>query len=144
MPTYKRNPAVAEVLGQHPTAGLPLFQTENEGLSKHEQYIATKAPRAIPLATDTRKLSHIALTFDKDILTKKQLWVFNAFKELRALGYADATNEEIRVHLNTRINLIVGRTFELRQKGVIGKSRKRKCRVTNNIVTAWTILKELE
>ncbi len=137
---YKRNEAVADILHAHPTAGLPLFQNENKGLSKRDQYLATEAPKAIPIATDTRKLSHIGLTLDPDILTKKQLWVFNAFRELQNLGHDDATNEEIRVHLNTRINLVVGRTFELREKGVIGKSQKRKCRVTGNVVTAWTII----
>lgn len=140
---YKRNEAVADVIGQHPTAGLPLFQNENEGLSKREKYLVTEAPRAIPVATDTRKLSHVALALDPDILQKKELWVYNAFKELREMGYEDATNEEIRVHLNTEINHVVGRTFGLRQKGVIGKSQKRKCRVTGNVVTAWMIVKEI-
>lgn len=142
MMPYKRNEAVADVIEQHPTAGLPLFQTENKELSKREQYLVTEAPRAIPLATDTRKLSHIVLTFDPDILNKKELWVFNAFKELREQGHDDATNEEIRVHLNTEINRVVGRTFALREKGVLGKSQKRKCRITGNLVTAWTIIKE--
>jgi hypothetical protein len=141
---YKRNEAVADVIGQHPTAGLPLFQNENEGLSKREKYLVTQAPRTIPLATDTRKLSHVALTFSKDILNEKQLWVFNGFKELRAMGYEDATNEEVRVHLKTEINRVVGRTFELRERGVIGKSQKRICRVTGRVVTAWRITKELE
>ena len=141
---WKRNEAVADVIAGHPTAGLPLFQNENEELSKLEKYLVKEAPRAIPVATDTRKLSHIALTFDPNILARRELWVFSGFKELRELGFEDATNEEVRVHLNTRINLVVGRTFGLRQKGVLGKSQKRKCRTTGNVVTAWVILKEPE
>ncbi len=141
---YKRNEAIADVIAGHPTAGLPLFREDNKDLSKREQYLVNKAPRAFPIATDTRKLSHIALTFDPDILNRRERWVFGGFKALRDQGEADATNEEVRVHLNTRINLVVGRTFGLRQKGVLGRSQKRKCRTTGHVVTAWTIIKEPE
>lgn len=86
------------------------------------------------VATDTRKLSHTILTFDPAMLGERQLLTYKAFMQ-----FEDATNEEIRVHLDLAINRVVGRTFELRQLGLVAFSQKRKCRITGNVVTAWKI-----
>ena len=51
----------------------------------------------------------------------------------------NATNSEIAQVLNRAINTIVPRCHELREKGLVSKAGRRKCRVTLRNVNAWKI-----
>jgi len=86
----------------------------------------------MPLATDTRKLSHVITTHDKLKLTARQ---FKVLETLQLIG--PSTNEEIREHLGWQINWVTGRTFELRQFGVVVDAGRRKCKITGNICHVW-------
>jgi DNA-binding MarR family transcriptional regulator len=85
-------------------------------------------------ATDTRKLSHLILTHNKLQLTNKQLAVLEAIVEI-----GPATNEEVAHHLGWEINRVVGRTFELREFGVVINAGKRRCRITGEIAHTWKV-----
>lgn len=88
----------------------------------------------MPLATDTRKLSHVITTHDKMKLTARQLKVLDT---IRLLG--PSTNREIREHLGWEINCVTGRTFELRQYGVVVDAGRRKCKIGGNICHQWKV-----
>lgn len=96
------------------------------------------APRAIEVATPTKKLSHDIIMFDRKALAQKQWDVFNAI-EMLSKQHGDATNQEIADWIPRSINRIVGRTFELRELGYIVPSQRRACRSTGQIVQAWKV-----
>lgn len=137
MPEYRRNRLLAEKIKGDGTFGLPLF---NESVPPCEPGASrlAEAPSSVALATDTRKLSHIMLTFDKQRLGKMQRIVFEVIKE-----HGPVTNEEINKILGWKaINRVVGRTFELRSYGIEKKplvvfAGKRICTVTGNICSTW-------
>jgi hypothetical protein len=132
MSTFLRNNYRADHIrrfGQ--AAGTPLFDS---AANKAEQTRFENAPKAIQTGDDTRKLSHTMLKADEMKLGDMQQLVLD---ELYKIG--PATNEEIAQHLGLPINHVVGRTFELRQFGLVVSAGKRKCSVTGNIVHAWRV-----
>ncbi len=134
---FRRNEMLGDLLHRHPTAGLPLFAAENQELTSRERRIVKDAPRAIQVATETRNLAHRTLIYNTESLSEKQRGVLGAI-----VGYwndcgGDITNTEIAETLLWPINRVVGRTFELRQLGLVLPSERRACRVTGYIVWAW-------
>lgn len=134
MSPHRKNTALADVLRTHPEAGLPLFADEK--LTERQRDVAANAPRAIELATETRKAAHERLVTDHRAMGRKQSLVFDALTKLCS-EHHDATNEEIARALGWEINRVVGRTFELRQLKRVKLSRKRTCRITGQTVSAW-------
>jgi hypothetical protein len=136
MPYYRKNSYRADVVrrfGQ--TAGLPLFENStSKPLSEPTKSRFENAPKALQLATDTRRLAHTILRHNKPALSTKQLAVLDALKQI-----GPATNEEIAHYLGWPINRVVGRTFELRQFGVVVPDKKRPCQITGNVVWAWKV-----
>jgi CRP-like cAMP-binding protein len=110
------------------TAGLPLFDERN---AAHIQARINHVPKSIPVATDTRKISHLAIQFKIGVEQQK---VFDAF-----CSVPDGTNKEIAAMLNIDASTVSGRNNELRKLGLITVSRKRQCSITKNIVTAWRV-----
>lgn len=90
------------------------------------------APRAMQLATDTRKLAEATLKTDEMKLADKQQRVYDCILE-----YGPANNTEIAWYLGWAINRIVGRTFELRQMGLVVPAGKRACTRTGMITQTW-------
>jgi len=133
MARYRRNPYRMEVINRFgQTVNLPLFEQTSRRLPEPTRSRFEGAPKSIAVATDTRKLSHLILTHDKRQLTNKQLAVLGAIIDI-----GPASNEEIAHHLGWEINRVVGRTFELRQYGIVVLAGKRKCRRTGMIVSVW-------
>ena len=134
MENYRRNSLLEEKVAMNPTFGLPLF---NDKASTASEYRLQSAPASIPLATDTRKLSHIMLKFDRKQLNEKQRRVYDVIKK-----HGPLTNEEIAKILAWPINRVTGRTFELRHFGLEKKALvvpdiRRICNVTGNCVSTW-------
>lgn len=132
MMPYRRNRIRQEAINRFgATAGLPLF---GDKMTEPARSRLANAPKAIDVATDTRKLAHVILTHNTVELTKKQLVVRDAIEMI-----GPASNEEIADHLGWKINRVTGRTFELRTFGVVVPAGKRQCRITRNIVKTWRI-----
>lgn len=120
------------------------------------------APKAMPVATETRKLAHIALTYDARELGVKQQAVYEVLSKVahwdnyqveECLGHwrdgaleklESLSNEEIAKYLELPINRVVGRTFELRQFGLVTAAKKRACLVTGRIVQTWRVTSQEE
>ena len=135
MPRYRRNRFRQETIqrfGQ--TANLPLFNGHSKPISEPTKSRFERAPKAIALATDTRNLSDTILRHDEISLSEKQLAVLEA---IQLIG--PASNEEVAHYLGWPINRVVGRTFELREFGVVLPAGKRQCRITGNIVHTWRV-----
>jgi hypothetical protein len=137
---YRRNTYVVDQVSRFgQTVGMPLFeQTTPQPDAAGKERLAN-APKVMELATDTQKLSHTMLKADQMRLAEMQWFVLNAIDKI-----GPATNEELRQYLNVGINRIVGRTFELRQLGLVISAGKRPCKVTGNVVHAWMIVKPKE
>ncbi len=133
---YKRNELVERALRDDPTAGLPLFDQGKKRRSKRLQHIIERAPRAVEIGTDTRKLAHTSLSFDPTLLAEKERIVFNEFSNV-----PDATNQEVADSLGWAVNWVTGRTFRLRELGYLvpATPKKRVCKSTGNIVRAWRV-----
>ncbi len=131
---YRKNEAIARVLSEHQTAGLPLFREENKDLSKRERYLVNEAPRAFPLATDSKKLSHTILNYDKTLLGQKQQVVFEEFMRL-----GNATNLEVAHSLDWQVSTVCARCFELRELGFIIPAGKRQCTQSGMVVHSWGV-----
>ena len=131
---FRRNSSLTEALQRNPTLDLPLFANQNRRVSRRDKLLVKQAPRAVEVATPTRNLAHKQLTYDPEALNDKQRLVYEQFAK-----YEDATNEEIRVSLGWEINRVCGRTYELREMGLIVPSQRRQCRITGNIVQAWRV-----
>jgi hypothetical protein len=137
MPDYRRNRLLQEKIADNKTFGLPLFKDEHSADAPTD-YRLDSAPASIALATDTRKLSHIMLKFDRKKLGDKHRQIYDIIKE-----HGPVTNEEINTILGWKaINRIVGRVFELRSFGIDKKplvefAGKRVCTVTGNCVSTW-------
>jgi hypothetical protein len=114
------------------TAGLPLFEAVGPRIPKRFRTRLENAAKSMPLATDTRNLARIAQTSDPVELGDKQQKVLDAIRDLGA-----PTNAEIARHLDWPINRVTGRTFELRQYGLVAENGKRACSVTRRIVATW-------
>jgi hypothetical protein len=143
MTDYHQNSLLKKKTGEDKTFGLPLFENEHPtGGPQH--YRLESAPVSVALATDTRKLSHITLTFDKKRLAEMQQVVYDVIKE-----HGPVTNEEINKILDWKaINRVVGRTFELRhfgknKKALVIPDIKRPCTVTGNMATPWKVNEEI-
>ena len=91
-------------------------------------------PKSIMTATETRKLAEMTVKIDAMRLANRQQEILDTMY-LRD----DWTNTEIAEKLELPINRVVGRTFELRQMGLVVPSRKRQCMVTRMIVQAWKV-----
>jgi hypothetical protein len=135
MSSFNRNSYRADHIrrfGQ--TTGTPLFDSVMKQPSEAEKARFENAPKAIQTGDDTRKLSHTMLLADEMNLGEMQQLVLDALYKI-----GPTTNEEIARHLGLPINHIVGRTFELRQFGLVVSDGKRKCSVTGNVVHAWRV-----
>lgn len=130
---YRRNPYRQEVINRYgQTAGLPLFERTSKAIPEPTKSRFKCAPKTIAVATDTKKLGHIAATHDPVRLGDKQQKVLDAF---RAIG--PASNTEVAHHLGWPINQVVGRTFELRELGLVVPAIKRVCSITGFVVQTW-------
>jgi hypothetical protein len=116
------------------TSGLPLFNATAKKIPEPIKSRFEAAPKSMAMATDTRKLSHVIATHDKLRLAEKQFAVLEAL-----IDVGPASNEEIAHYLGWPINRVVGRTFELRQFGVVLDGGRRKCRITGNLVHIWRL-----
>lgn len=138
MSTYRRNMVRQELINRYgQTAGCPLFENVTASTPEPAKTRIEHAPKAVALATDTKKLAHLLLTFDKIGLAEKQQMVLDTL-----IGHSNLTNEEIADLLGWPINHVVGRTFELRHLGIEGQpfvlpACKRRCSITGNVVQAW-------
>lgn len=129
MPHYKRNIAREEMIKRYGvTAALPLFDQKTP---VHVQERINHAPASIPVADDTRRISHLALQMK---IGEEQQKVLDAF-----CSVPDGTNKEIAALLNIDASTISARNNELRKLGLIVVSKKRQCSITKNIVTAWKV-----
>jgi hypothetical protein len=136
MTDYRKNSLLEEKVAANPTFGLPLFKGQ-PATPDAATYRLESAPASVALATDTRKLSHIILKFDRKSLADKQQKVYEVIKE-----HGPVTNEEIKKILGWEINQITGRTWELRHFGLekrplVVPDIKRLCTVTGNMATPW-------
>ena len=132
---YRRNPIREEFVRRRgPTAGLPLFEAAKPTLAAVEQARFNAAPKAIPVATDTRNLARTIQKADAVRLGDMQQRVF----DLMCGGeQSDWTNKEMARKLNIDASTVCARNYELRELILVTVSRKRICRVTGNTVTAW-------
>lgn len=147
---YRRN--IIERFGQE--TGLPLF--EKKGVSKPIQEPVKSrfenAPKAEYLATDTRRLGHIAVTHDTVALNKRQKAVFDVLKKVAnpedmdveyRLGVdyklTGASNREVAEYLGWDAHRVVGRMFELREYGEVVPVEKRVCLITGFLCQSWKI-----
>jgi len=136
MPDYRRNSLLEEKVAADSTFGLPLFN-EKQSTSGPANYRLESAPASVALATDTRKLSHIMLKFDRTKLNNRQRCVYDVIKQ-----HGPVTNEEIKELLHWPINRVTGRTFELRHYGkdkkpLVLPDIKRLCTITGEMATPW-------
>jgi len=137
MSDYRRNTLLQEKVAADNTFGLPLFQKKT-ATDDATTYRLESAPASVALATDTRKLSHIMLKFDRKKLGDKHRQIYDVIKQ-----HGPVTNEEINKILGWKaINRIVPRVFELRHFGLEKKALvvpdiKRICTVTGNCVSTW-------
>ena len=136
------------MIGRNPTVGLPLFEgggkketgdrSSVSGPPSPRQDVLLNAPRSSEVATGTRNHAYDALTFDRKLLSRKQLDVMTAIFALTET-YGDATNQEIADWIPRTINRVTGRTFELREMFYVVPSQRRHCRSTGEIVQAWKV-----
>jgi hypothetical protein len=130
--SYRRNKYrqdIIERFGQE--TGLPLFeQKAPEGVLT----ALDQAPKSMYVATETRKLAETIITHDEHRLGEKQQKVLDTMY-LRD----DWTNEELAHKLEWGINRVVGRVFELRERGLVVPAMKRVCGITGNVVQAWKV-----
>jgi predicted transcriptional regulator len=71
-------------------------------------------------------------------LAQSQATVYQILKDASRNGF-DMTNNEIASALHWSICRVTGRVKELRDAGVVVKSQKRRCGVTQNRVYAWKV-----
>lgn len=132
---YRRNSYRRDILIRFgPETGLPLFEQQIRPVPAPIKSRLNMAPKAILTATETRKLAEMTVKADLLVLADKQQRIYDTMY-LRD----DWTNTELAEHLDLPINQITGRTFELRQMGLVISSRKRQCLVTKMIVQAWKV-----
>lgn len=143
MTVYRRNNFRGDHINRFgATVGLPLFESmksDAQGPSEAQRARFEHAPKAMELGTDTRKLSHMMLVADEMRLGEMQRLVLEAFCQI-----GPATNEEIARHLKLPINRVVGRTFELREFGLVVGAGKKQCGITGNVVRAWDVKRPVD
>lgn len=114
--------------------GLPLFRQENKSIPKHIQKRIEIAPKSIAVATDTKKLAHLAVTADEIKLAEKQQAVLEKMYEQENWSY-----QELAKALDWSVNRVIPRVFELRQFGLVIAGERRLCRITGMIVQTWRV-----
>ena len=139
MSHYRRNTLRSDVLSRNPTAGLPLFDAANMRIPRRARHVGRFAPKALEIADGTRHLAHTSVTFSPDILASKQRAVFHEIRLSSHSPEIDITNQEIADRLGWPVNRVTGRTYELRELGLVIPSRRRVCRSTGSIAQAWRI-----
>jgi hypothetical protein len=133
---YQKNNYRADVIARHgETTGLPLFESANKTLSNRTQSRFDNAPKAIPTAKDTKRLSRLRQKINGAELSHTQQMVYDC---IAANG--PITNREIAALLDWQVSSVAGRNFELREFGKITAAGKRACRITGEVVTAWKVL----
>lgn len=145
MPDYIKNNFRKEVIEKYgPEAGLPLFESANKTLSNKTQTRFDAAPGAIPTGNDVKRLHHVSQAVNDVVLNENQQIVFDAFAFL-----GPSTNKEVSKYLKEKYPLpkdkweastVNARNFELRQFGKMTAAGKRKCNVTGEVVTQWTVV----
>ena len=133
--TYRKNSYRRDLLqrfGQE--AGLPLFDGTSKPAPEHVKKQLERAPKAMEVATETRKLGEMTARADELRLGQMQ-------QEVLDLMYTadDWTNGELARKLGWGVNRVTPRVFELRQFGLVIKSCHRVCGVTGMVVTAWRV-----
>jgi hypothetical protein len=133
MSIYRRNILREETIARcGETVGLPLFESVSKKLREPLRSRFEHAPKSIPVATDTRKLSRITQLQNVVDLSDKQQLVLDAFIEL-----GPSTNTEIAWHLKKESGWVSARNNELREFGYLVDAGKRPCRITGMIVHEW-------
>lgn len=133
--SYRKNKYRRELIERHgPEAGLPLFGQEPSTSKENVEKILDSIPKAIPLADDTRDLAETIVRHDEVSLGEKQQKVLDTM-------YLDEdwTYQELARKLEWAVNRVVPRVFELRQRGLVVPSIKRKCDVTGMVVQSWRV-----
>lgn len=69
-------------------------------------------------------------------LAEKQATVYRVLQDATSRGF-DMTNREIAALLKWDINRVTPRVLELREKGLVVLSCRRRCGVTGNMAYAW-------
>jgi len=128
--TYRRR-----IIQQHgATVGLPLFEQAGATLPAAGASRFANAPRIVPHSTHTRNRAFRNLVTDSIRITIVQQKVYDVIKEK-----GPVTNSEIAHALNVQINRVTGRTFELREYGLVVPGERRTCSITGMKVQTWII-----
>lgn len=144
MTQYSRNKFVTETIEKcGETAGLPLFESAAPTMTERRLRRFESAARSMPVAHDTKRLARVKQKINSAELNKNQQTVYEAF---RFLG--PATNKEVSEYLKKKFNdttiwdasTVNGRNWELRELNKLTAAGKRKCTVTGEVVTQWTII----
>lgn len=149
--SYRRNKYRVDTIqrfGQ--TVDLPLFKEESKPLQEPVKSRFTNAPKSEFLATDTRRLGHIAVTHDVVALNKKQQAVYDVLRKIANPTDMDVefrlkvdykltglSNREVAEYLGWDAHRVVGRMFELREYGEVVPVGKRICLITGYLCESW-------
>jgi hypothetical protein len=132
MNSWEKNKRREEILEHYgPLTGLPLFSASDAAPS-HVKKLVNAIPKAIPIATDTKRAAHMAVNLDEYKLGEKQTAVYNVI----ASG-TDWSIMEIAKELQWQQNCVGPRVFELRQLGLVVPADRRQCRVTGKMIQSW-------
>jgi DNA-directed RNA polymerase specialized sigma24 family protein len=140
---YKKNILRRDIINRYgEETGLPLFANVGqeslpvgrESLPVHVKARLESAPKAIALATDTRKLGEMTAKIDEMKLADKQQEV------LDTMYYRDDWSyQELALKLGWSVNRVIPRVTELREMGLVIPYIKRPCEITGMIVQTWRV-----
>lgn len=137
MSEYKKNSYRKEIIDRFGVvAGLPLFESVEKTLSNKIQSRFENAPKSMPVANDTKRLSRLCQKINNAELGRAQQVVFDC---IAANG--PITNREIAAILDWQVSSVAGRNFELRQFGKIENAGKKICSITGMVVAVWVTKK---
>ena len=136
---FRQNTLRSGVVSRYPSVGLPVFEEANVNIPEKARHVAESAPKAIEVATSTSQLAHTSVTFSADSLAEKQRAVFDEIRMASVSDEIDITNQEVADRLCWPVNRVTGRTYELRELGLVVPSRRRVCRSTGFVVQAWRL-----
>jgi len=132
---YRKNKYRADLVNRFgPEAGLPLFRVGNESVPKQIQKRIETAPKSMLVASETRKLAHMAATINEVRLSEKQAQVYETIYK-----HGPITNTEIAEKLDWEINRVTGRNYELRRMGLVESAGKRICSTTGFLAETWVV-----
>jgi len=135
MTNYKKNNLRADMLqrfGQE--SGLPLFEAAKPVLNKIQQARLDNAPKSIPTANDTKRLSRTLQIAEAVHLAEDQQKVFELL-----LNEGPMTNKEMAERLGWDASTVSARNNELRALGLVIDAGRRQCRRTGYYVHQWNV-----